>query len=70
MVSFPGPIRLSTEPSQFLAHEGPGCDAGDSSHSETLIDGGFFVLSKNTISYKCGTTFALYVDGNNSKKKR
>ena len=38
MVSFPGPLRLSTEPLQFLAHEGPGCDAGDSSHSEPLVD--------------------------------
>jgi hypothetical protein len=38
MVSFPGPLRLSTEPSQLLAHEGPGCDAGDSSHSEPLAD--------------------------------
>jgi len=47
MVSFPGPIRLSTEPSQLLAHEGPGCDAGDSSHSEALIDvGNFHIIKK------------------------
>lgn len=46
MVSFTGPIRLSTEPSQLPAHEGAGCDAGDSIHSETLIDGVIFYIIK------------------------
>lgn len=48
MVSCPIPVRLSTEPSQPLAHEGIGYDAGDSSHSEFLIDAGNFHI---TIKY-------------------
>jgi len=44
MVGCPVAVLLSTEPSQPLAHEGGGCDAGDSSHFEILIDADIFYI--------------------------
>jgi hypothetical protein len=47
MVGCPVAVLLFTETSQPLAHEVAGCDAGDSSHSEFLIDVDIFYISKN-----------------------
>ena len=47
MASCPGSIRLAKEPSQPLTYEGVGCDAGDSSHFEILIEVGNFRFIKN-----------------------
>ena len=44
MAGCPVAVRLSTEPSQPLAHQGASYDAGDSSHSEILIDGDIFYI--------------------------
>jgi hypothetical protein len=47
MVGFPVAVLLLSETSQPLAHEVAGCDAGDSSHTEILIDADIFYISIN-----------------------